>query len=312
MEEQRSIVFINTKAMAERVTRALERNGYRVATLSGDVPQAKRERLLARFQKGDIEILVATDVAARGLHIPAVSHVFNFDLPQDAEDYVHRIGRTARLGAEGDAISFACDLYAMGLPDIEAYIEQKIPTARVEPELLVVPPPRVRAKVATSDEDAEANAADDLRNTAGAPPKEQKSRSAGPRSSGPRSGDRTRGPRRESSAPKAEVEAVASKQAAAPEASAPQQAEGDPAKKRRRRGGRGRNRSKNTDQNVATNEAGSANGNGESGKSERKPRRERSPRAESGRAATASESGPAVAHKKQGFFNRIASFFGRH
>ena len=83
----------------------------------------------ARFQKGDIEILVATDVAARGLHIPAVSHVFNYDLPQDAEDYVHRIGRTARLGAEGDAISFACDMYAMGLPDIEAYIEQKIPVA---------------------------------------------------------------------------------------------------------------------------------------------------------------------------------------
>ena len=179
LDEHRSIIFINTKAMAERLTRALERNGHRVATLSGDVPQAKRERLLARFQKGDIELLVATDVAARGLHIPAVSHVFNFDLPQDAEDYVHRIGRTARLGAEGDAISFACDRYAMGLPDIEAYIDQKIPTARVEPELLVIPPPRVREKIDMSAEDAEANAADDLRNTAGAPPKEQKSHSSG-------------------------------------------------------------------------------------------------------------------------------------
>ncbi|WP_049624065.1 helicase-related protein, partial [Frateuria defendens] len=77
------------------------------------------------------------DVAARGLHIPAVSHVFNYDLPQDAEDYVHRIGRTARLGAEGDAISFACDLYAMSLPDIEAYIGQKIPVGAVEPDMLV-------------------------------------------------------------------------------------------------------------------------------------------------------------------------------
>ncbi len=78
-------------------------------------------------------MLVATDVAARGLHIPDVSHVFNYDLPHDAEDYVHRIGRTARLGAEGDAISFACDLYAMGLPDIETYIDQKIPIAPIDP-----------------------------------------------------------------------------------------------------------------------------------------------------------------------------------
>ncbi|MFZ1722427.1 MAG: DEAD/DEAH box helicase, partial [Dokdonella sp.] len=202
LDEHRSIIFINTKAMAERLTRALERNGHRVATLSGDVPQAKRERLLARFQKGDIELLVATDVAARGLHIPAVSHVFNFDLPQDAEDYVHRIGRTARLGAEGDAISFACDRYAMGLPDIEAYIDQKIPTARVEPELLVIPPPRVREKIDMSAEDAEANAADDLRNTAGAPPKEQKSHSSGRGSSAAGSRAGGRGPRRASDAPR--------------------------------------------------------------------------------------------------------------
>ncbi|HEY0231873.1 MAG TPA: DEAD/DEAH box helicase, partial [Dokdonella sp.] len=104
IDAHRSIVLVNTKIAAEKVTRALERHGFTVATLSGDVPQAKRERLLAKFQKGEIEILVATDVAARGLHISAVSHVFNYDLPHDAEDYVHRIGRTARLGAEGDAI----------------------------------------------------------------------------------------------------------------------------------------------------------------------------------------------------------------
>jgi ATP-dependent RNA helicase RhlB len=74
------------------------------------------------------------------LHIDAVSHVYNYDLPNDCEDYVHRIGRTARLGAEGDAISFACDMYAMSLPDIEAYIEQKIPTASVTAELLAPVP----------------------------------------------------------------------------------------------------------------------------------------------------------------------------
>jgi ATP-dependent RNA helicase RhlB len=81
-------------------------------------------------------VLIATDVASRGLHIPDVSHVFNFDLPQDAPDYVHRIGRTARAGAEGDAISFGCEEYAVGLPDIEAYITHKIPVAAVKPELL--------------------------------------------------------------------------------------------------------------------------------------------------------------------------------
>jgi len=75
-------------------------------------------------------------VASRGLHIPDVSHVFNFDLPQDAPDYVHRIGRTARAGAEGDAISFACEEYAVSLPEIESYVGHKIPFATISPELL--------------------------------------------------------------------------------------------------------------------------------------------------------------------------------
>ncbi len=139
-EGARTMVFVNTKAFVERVARALEKGGYRVGVLSGDVPQKKRETLLNRFQKGQLEILVATDVAARGLHIDGVSHVYNYDLPFDAEDYVHRIGRTARLGAEGDAISFACERYAMSLPDIEAYIEQKLPVAAVEADLLVAIP----------------------------------------------------------------------------------------------------------------------------------------------------------------------------
>ena len=138
----RSIVFVNTRAAAERVTEKLKRQGFKVGALSGDVPQAKRQKLLERFKKGEAEVLVATDVAARGLHIPDVTHVFNYDLPQDGEDYVHRIGRTARLGAEGDAISFACDLYAMNLPDIERYIDMKIPVSTIEPAWLAVPPPR--------------------------------------------------------------------------------------------------------------------------------------------------------------------------
>ncbi|MBB6188931.1 DEAD/DEAH box helicase [Rhodanobacter sp. MP7CTX1] len=139
---ERSIIFVNTKAAAERITERVKRHGIRVGAISGDVPQLKRQKLLQRFQDGQLDILVATDVAARGLHIPAVSHVFNYDLPQDAEDYVHRIGRTARLGAEGDAISFACDLYAMSLPDIETYIGQSIPVASMDADLLIMPKPR--------------------------------------------------------------------------------------------------------------------------------------------------------------------------
>ncbi|RBH85657.1 ATP-dependent RNA helicase RhlB [Xanthomonas oryzae] len=159
-EGARTMVFVNTKAFVERVARILERHGYRVGVLSGDVPQKKRESLLNRFQKGQLEILVATDVAARGLHIDGVKYVYNYDLPFDAEDYVHRIGRTARLGEEGDAISFACERYAMSLPDIEAYIEQKIPVEPVTSELLT-PLPRA-ARVPVEGEEADDEAGDSV------------------------------------------------------------------------------------------------------------------------------------------------------
>ena len=139
IDAKRSIVFVNTKRDAEKVWSYLEGNGLKSAILSGDVPQKKRQTLLKRFQEGELAILVATDVAARGLHIPDVSHVFNYDLPQDAEDYVHRIGRTARLGAEGDAISFACERFVYSLPDIEEYIGQSIPVEPVTDELMVEP-----------------------------------------------------------------------------------------------------------------------------------------------------------------------------
>ncbi|MEO5595708.1 MAG: ATP-dependent RNA helicase RhlB, partial [Lysobacteraceae bacterium] len=151
-EASRTMVFVNTKVWVERVARALERAGFRTGVLSGDVPQKKRESLLARFQKGQLDILVATDVAARGLHIDGVSHVYNYDLPFDAEDYVHRIGRTARLGAEGDAISFACERYAQSLPDIEAFIEQKIPVAAVTSELLIAQPRAPRADAVAGED----------------------------------------------------------------------------------------------------------------------------------------------------------------
>ena len=155
-EGARTMVFVNTKVFVERVARSLEKAGYRVGVLSGDVPQKKRESLLNRFQKGQLEILVATDVAARGLHIDGIKYVYNYDLPFDAEDYVHRIGRTARLGEEGDAISFACERYAMGLPDIEAYIEQKIPSEPVTKELLT-PLPRPERPAPAAGEEGEEN-----------------------------------------------------------------------------------------------------------------------------------------------------------
>lgn len=135
-QPQRSIVFVNTKRCAERLNDYLNANGYKTAALSGDVAQDKRQRLLADFQENRITLLIATDVAARGLHIADVSHVFNYDLPQDVEDYVHRIGRTARFGANGVAVSFICEEYAYSMPDIEQYIDQKIPIQSITADLL--------------------------------------------------------------------------------------------------------------------------------------------------------------------------------
>ena len=144
MDPTRTIIFVNTKRAAEKVWSYLEGNGFKTAMLSGDVPQNKRIRLLTEFQAGELPIMVATDVAARGLHIPAVSHVINYDLPQDAEDYVHRIGRTARAGASGDAISFACEEYAFSLGEIQEYIGYDIPRGQIDPTWLVEPLPPVK------------------------------------------------------------------------------------------------------------------------------------------------------------------------
>ena len=145
-DSRRSIVFVNTKRTAERVWSYLEGNEIKCAVLSGDVPQTKRQRLLKEFQEGKLPVLIATDVAARGLHVPDVSHVFNYDLPQDAEDYVHRIGRTARVGKDGDAISFACENYVYSLPEIESFIGHKIPVETVSEDCIAELKPPVRIK----------------------------------------------------------------------------------------------------------------------------------------------------------------------
>jgi ATP-dependent RNA helicase RhlB len=144
--DPRVMVFVNTKREADRVWGYLQGNGINTAVLSGDVPQKKRLSLLKRFTDGDLPVLVGTDVAARGLHIPDVTHVVNYDLPEDAEDYVHRIGRTARAGAAGDAISLVCETYAFCLPDIERFIGAKVPVRPVAPELLAQVDPRSRLR----------------------------------------------------------------------------------------------------------------------------------------------------------------------
>jgi ATP-dependent RNA helicase RhlB len=136
MDPHRTMIFVNTRRGAEELETMLKANGFNAEAISGDVPQNKRLRMIRDFHSGELAILIGTDVASRGLHVPDVSHVFNYDLPQDPEDYVHRIGRTARAGAEGDAISLGCEDYVQSLPDIEDYIGRKIPVASVAQELL--------------------------------------------------------------------------------------------------------------------------------------------------------------------------------
>ncbi|MBF0558829.1 MAG: DEAD/DEAH box helicase [Nitrospirae bacterium] len=133
----RVLIFANMKVTAERLERLLKANGIKAAAITGDIPQMKRTEILSLFKAGNLPVLVASDVASRGLHIDGVTHVINYDLPQDSEDYVHRIGRTARAGAEGKAISFACEQYVYALEDIEKYIKEKIPVVPVEDRLVV-------------------------------------------------------------------------------------------------------------------------------------------------------------------------------
>jgi ATP-dependent RNA helicase RhlB len=125
---ERVMIFVNTKREAEHLAERLTANDCKAAVISGDIDQRKRLRLIEDFKSGRLPFLVATDVASRGLHIDDVSHVINYDLPQDAEDYVHRIGRTARAGAHGKAISLADEDLVFHLPEIEEFIGMKIPS----------------------------------------------------------------------------------------------------------------------------------------------------------------------------------------
>ncbi|MGG4663049.1 ATP-dependent RNA helicase RhlB [Providencia vermicola] len=143
---ERCIIFANTKHRCDDIWAHLAADGHRVGLLTGDVAQKKRLRILEQFTQGSLDILVATDVAARGLHIPSVTHVFNYDLPDDCEDYVHRIGRTGRAGESGNSISLACEEYALNLPAIEEYIQHSIPVSKYNSDALLsdLPAPKRR------------------------------------------------------------------------------------------------------------------------------------------------------------------------
>jgi ATP-dependent RNA helicase RhlB len=145
----RVMIFLNTRGGVDWLTHKLQGNGLPAEGISGRLEQRKRLQLMERFKNNELKILVATNVAARGLHIDEVSHVINYDVPADCEDYVHRVGRTARAGAVGKAITLCCDEYACHLPSVEQYLGQKVPVAWADDELFLPdrasayrPPPR--------------------------------------------------------------------------------------------------------------------------------------------------------------------------
>ena len=131
-----ALVFCNTKRATEIVAKKLELNGYPCEFIIGDLPQKKRLHIIDSMKSGDLRMLCATDVAARGLHVESLDLVVNYDIPEDPEAYVHRIGRTARAGKEGLAVALACERFVYGLPAIEELIGMQIPAVRVTDDLL--------------------------------------------------------------------------------------------------------------------------------------------------------------------------------
>jgi ATP-dependent RNA helicase RhlB len=136
---KRALIFCNRRDEVRGLAEMLTRHGINCSTLSGDIPQRKRIRRLEAFKTGNIRVLVATDVAGRGIHIEGMDHVINFMLPHDPEDYVHRIGRTGRAGATGTSVSFADEKDAFYIPAIEAFIEQKLNCIEPKEEWLTLP-----------------------------------------------------------------------------------------------------------------------------------------------------------------------------
>jgi ATP-dependent RNA helicase RhlB len=129
---EKVMVFANRRDQVRKLYDRLKAQGYKVGMLSGEIPQDKRIKMLDQFKSGKTQIMIATDVAGRGIHVDNVSHVINYTLPEQADDYVHRIGRTGRAGASGVSISFACEDDSFLLADLEKAIGQKLPLERPE------------------------------------------------------------------------------------------------------------------------------------------------------------------------------------
>ena len=154
---ERVIVFCNRRDETRRLTERLQHCGIDCAMISGEIAQNKRMKTLDDFKSGKLRVLVATDVAGRGLHIEGVSHVVNYALPHDPEDYVHRIGRTGRAGATGTSVSFACEEDSFYLPDIEAFLGEKLHCVHPDENWLTIPP-AVAEKAAAAQREARRNA----------------------------------------------------------------------------------------------------------------------------------------------------------
>ena len=162
----RTIVFCNRKSTTEDVYESLKVRGVSVEMLSGDVNQNKRLKVLDQFRDGEVKVVIATDVAGRGIDVKGLEYVINFDFPYEAEDYVHRIGRTGRAGSTGVAISFADEFESCQIPDIEKFINEELKCTVIGPDdpLLKTLPPR-GSKLGAID--ADAKAAVDAREAAG-------------------------------------------------------------------------------------------------------------------------------------------------
>jgi len=227
----RILIFANTREEARRLEDRLTRNGWEARALTGDVDQKRRLRILNDFKEGQLPVLVATDVASRGLHIEAVTHVVNWDLPQDPEDYVHRIGRTARAGAGGKAIALVDEASALNLEGIEKFIGQKILVEWPEDDLILpeIKPTAEERRRYSEEKRArfEARRGRDDRGRRGGP---------GGRDRGHRPAERGRPPEPRREAPRPDAPRESSSGAAAPGASI---SPGGPARPRRRRGRRG-------------------------------------------------------------------------
>ena len=198
------IIFTNMKTIAEELNARFERNGIKSEFMMGDLAQSKRLKVLEQLKNGEISILVATDVAARGIHIDDLELVVNYDIPQDPENYVHRIGRTARAGKSGRAVTFACEQFVEHLPAVEKYIGSKIPVSFAEEDMYHVDASAgINFRYLRSDRDRDSRGSRDGRDSRGGRSSERSGRSGSGRSEGssrsssrPESGSRAPAPTR--------------------------------------------------------------------------------------------------------------------